>query len=75
MVAVFLGDGSPVQPSLDSGSASGAVKDRAVTVASSKPTPSRCRIMDTAWYRCVEETCTEVTSPRTPSRTSASLAA
>ena len=52
-----------------SGSANGAVKAWAYTVAGSEPTPRKPRIIETAWYRCVEETCTEVTWPISPSRT------
>ena len=43
------GSASPCQPSKLTGSASGAVNERADTVAGSKPTPSRPRIIETAW--------------------------
>ena len=56
VVETSFGVLSPLQPSGLSGSASGAVKDRADTTAGAKPTPSSPRIIDTAWYRCVEET-------------------
>ena len=49
VVVASFGVLSPVQPSGVSGSASGAVKERADTTAGSKPTPSSPRIIDTAW--------------------------
>jgi hypothetical protein len=56
VVASRSGASEPRQPSGDNGLANGAWNVRAVTVTGSKPEPSICRIIEVAWYRCVELT-------------------
>src|SRR4051794_31430866 len=75
VVAAALGSSSPVQPPRVSGSTSGAVVRVARTVTGPRPTPSSPRISATAWYWCVEDTCTWVGTPIAPERTSAARAA
>src|SRR3954466_184143 len=71
-VAIVVPNGSgaadPDHPAGDNGLARGASKRDARTVTGSKPAPSMSRIIEVAWYRWVEDTCTEVACPMTPSR-------
>ena len=75
VVVASFGTASPDQPARDTGLASGPLKVRASTVAGLMPTSSSNRITDAAWYRCVDDNWTELTSPRTPALINASCAA
>ena len=69
MLRVSRGSVSSVQPNRPTGSSSGAVNARASTVTGPRPAPSRYRARPTAWYMCVEDTCTLVGVPIIPDAT------
>ena len=75
VVVAGAGCASSVHPSRSSGCTSGAVVRVACTRTGRRPAPRKPRISDTAWYWCVDETCTWVGAPIAPERTRASRAA